>query len=290
MVQESYDVMYKIVLVGDPGVGKTNLLAHFIAPDSEKDDSGDGVSGSFSQNRKPTVGVEFATKIIRHPTTGVRIKAQIWCARPKPTRRCLAPSLSLSPLLSRAHRARGRARLFFSAPARDTAGQERYRAITSSHYRRASGALLVYDASIRKSFESAKYMWLKELREAAAEGSPLPACTCLTGNKIDLAPQVADAEHAASVSELGLTLSARTSAKTGQGVDAAFTALIVAVRRPRARARRCVHMHAPALLLRARARRSPARSPPPHTSPPPPRARAPCETWGRRHQPMESAP
>ena len=42
MVQESYDVMYKIVLVGDPGVGKTNLLAHFIAPDSEKGDSGDG--------------------------------------------------------------------------------------------------------------------------------------------------------------------------------------------------------------------------------------------------------
>ena len=81
MVQESYDVMYKIVLVGDPGVGKTNLLAHFIAPDSEKGDSGDGVSQSFSQNRKPTVGVEFATKIIRHPTTGVRIKAQIWCAR-----------------------------------------------------------------------------------------------------------------------------------------------------------------------------------------------------------------
>ena len=34
----------KIVLVGDPGVGKTNLLAHFIAPDSEKGDSGDGVS------------------------------------------------------------------------------------------------------------------------------------------------------------------------------------------------------------------------------------------------------
>ena len=92
----------------------------------------------------------------------------------------------------------------------------------------------MYDASIRKSFESAKYMWLKELREAAAEGSPLPACTCLTGNKIDLAPQVADAEHAASVGELGLTLSARTSAKTGAGVDAAFTSLIVAVRNRRA--------------------------------------------------------
>ena len=66
----------------------------------------DGSVKSYSQRRKPTVGVEFATKIVAHPN-GSRIKAQIW----------------------------------------DTAGQERYRAITSSHYRRAAGALLCYDVT-----------------------------------------------------------------------------------------------------------------------------------------------
>ena len=38
----------------------------------------------------------------------------------------------------------------------DTAGQERYRAITSAHYRRAVGDLLVYDITNEKSFLAAK--------------------------------------------------------------------------------------------------------------------------------------
>jgi len=85
--------MYAIVvLVGDPGVGKTNLLAFFTATDAEMAfDENTKAAKVFSEVRKPTIGVEFGTKIITHPN-GTRIKAQIW----------------------------------------DTAGQERYRAITSS--------------------------------------------------------------------------------------------------------------------------------------------------------------
>ena len=44
----------------------------------------------------------------------------------------------------------------------DTAGQEKYRAITVSHYRRALGALIVYDITKRNTFENAKY-WLESL-------------------------------------------------------------------------------------------------------------------------------
>ncbi len=53
---DSYDEMYKIVLVGDPGVGKTNLLAYFQADSSAQKVGADGQAQSFKKARKPTVG------------------------------------------------------------------------------------------------------------------------------------------------------------------------------------------------------------------------------------------
>jgi Ras-related protein Rab-11A len=90
--------LLKIVLVGDSGVGKTNLLTRFS-------------KNEFSLESKTTIGVEFATKTIT-TESGRVIKAQIW----------------------------------------DTAGQDRYRAIASSYYKGAVGALLVYDITKEKTF------------------------------------------------------------------------------------------------------------------------------------------
>jgi Ras-related protein Rab-11A len=44
----------------------------------------------------------------------------------------------------------------------DTAGQEKYRAITVAHYRKALGALIVYDITKRQTFENVKF-WLESL-------------------------------------------------------------------------------------------------------------------------------
>lgn len=87
-----------VVLVGDPSVGKTNLLATFLASaedangrssegggaesnsnttNSCKNLNADGSAKGFSSVRKPTIGVEFGTKVVQHPN-GKRIKAQIW--------------------------------------------------------------------------------------------------------------------------------------------------------------------------------------------------------------------
>ena len=52
-----------VVLVGDSGVGKTNLLDRFTR-------------NEFSLESKSTIGVEFATKSIE--VDGRNIKAQIW--------------------------------------------------------------------------------------------------------------------------------------------------------------------------------------------------------------------
>ena len=58
-----YDELYKIVLIGDSGVGKTNLLSRFIHEE-------------FTLESKSTIGVEFATRSIF--INNKCIKVQIW--------------------------------------------------------------------------------------------------------------------------------------------------------------------------------------------------------------------
>ena len=70
----------------------------------------------------------------------------------------------------------------------DTAGQERYRAITSAHYRRAVGALLVYDVTNEKSFQAVR-RWMEELKDHAEPDIVI----MLVGNKIDLCDRNSDA-------------------------------------------------------------------------------------------------
>lgn len=60
----AFDHLFKIVLVGDSGVGKSNLLSRFTRD-------------NFTTDEKSTIGVEFATRIITMPD-GKKIKAQIW--------------------------------------------------------------------------------------------------------------------------------------------------------------------------------------------------------------------
>ncbi|KJP86888.1 hypothetical protein AK88_03501 [Plasmodium fragile] len=63
----------------------------------------------------------------------------------------------------------------------DTAGQERYRSITSAHYRRSAGAILVYDVTKKKTFLSIS-KWLEEIRQNADKDIVI----MLVGNKVDL--------------------------------------------------------------------------------------------------------
>lgn len=51
----------------------------------------------------------------------------------------------------------------------DTAGQERFESMTKVYYRDALGALLVYDATNRASFDNLKSVWLKQLKEYGHE-------------------------------------------------------------------------------------------------------------------------
>lgn len=61
--EDDYDYLFKVVLIGDSGVGKSNLLSRFT-------------KNEFSLESKSTIGVEFATRSI-HVDDKV-VKAQIW--------------------------------------------------------------------------------------------------------------------------------------------------------------------------------------------------------------------
>ena len=61
--EEEYDFLFKVVLIGDSGVGKSNLLSRFTR-------------NEFNLESKSTIGVEFATRSIK--VDGKVIKAQIW--------------------------------------------------------------------------------------------------------------------------------------------------------------------------------------------------------------------
>ena len=61
--EEEYDMIFKIVIVGDSGVGKTNILLRYL-------------KNEFDTQTKATVGVEFGTKKTRIENS--LIKAQIW--------------------------------------------------------------------------------------------------------------------------------------------------------------------------------------------------------------------
>jgi len=75
--------------------------------------------------------------------------------------------------------------LFLPAPPSSStffsAGQERYRAITSAYYRGAVGALLVYDIAKHPTYVNVS-RWLKELRDHADSNIVI----MLVGNKSDL--------------------------------------------------------------------------------------------------------
>ena len=164
---DNYDLILKLVLIGDSGVGKTNILSRYN-------------NNEFSLATQPTVGVEFGNKIIKKENKS--IKLQLW----------------------------------------DTAGRERYKAITNAFYKGSKGAFVVYDITRKSSFLNID-KWIGELKTNGSEDILI----ILVGNKSDLEDKrevsIEDGEKKAK--QYGIAF-CETSALQGKNIEYAFNILI----------------------------------------------------------------
>ena len=163
----SYSPIYKVILVGDSGVGKTCLLSMYVK--------------GIIEPTIPTIAVEFCTKEIEL-YDGTKIKVQLW----------------------------------------DTAGEERFKSLAMTYYRKAYGILLLFDVTKKSSFMACKN-YLEEVRI----NSDKKCVIYLVGNKIDLANEreitKEEAENFAKKENIKYI---ETSAVKNMKVNEAFTSLL----------------------------------------------------------------
>ena len=163
VTDDSYEKLFKILLLGDSSVGKSSLFLSFM-------------DKSWNETFVPTIGVDFKIKTIN--VNNMNIKFQVW----------------------------------------DTAGQERFRTIISSYYKGAHGILLVYDITLKESFESLND-WLNEIKKNTNKN----IVKVLIGNKIDLNDKrIISFDEAKEFADNNNMKYIETSAKTAANVDQAF--------------------------------------------------------------------
>jgi small GTP-binding protein domain len=108
----------------------------------------------------------------------------------------------------------------------DTAGSEKYMALNRNFYRGALGAMIIFDLTREIGKENIE-KWIKELREETKEDT----CIILVGNKVDLNINPETTYFLREYAEDHSLRYFETSAKKGTGVDEAFEALFVDVKK-----------------------------------------------------------
>ena len=97
----------------------------------------------------------------------------------------------------------------------DTAGQDKFRAITRNYYKGASGIILIFDVTNIKSYENIK-KWINEIKEEISEKVSI----VLIGNKIDNVQErkISKEQGEKLANEIDVKFF-ETSAKTGEGIN-----------------------------------------------------------------------
>ena len=104
----------------------------------------------------------------------------------------------------------------------DTAGQDRFRAITKNYYKGANGIILIYDVTNPQTFDNVK-SWISQIREEASPN----VLIYIAGNKIDIEGERKIQKEAGQklADEFGFPF-VETSAKNGININETFEDLV----------------------------------------------------------------
>lgn len=165
----NYDVLFKVIMIGDTCVGKTSLLVKYI-------------DNIFNENTISTIGVDLKSMYIINHNDNI-VKLQIW----------------------------------------DTAGQERFRTITNLYYKGTHAVILVFDLSVRSSFDNLNF-WINHVNTHCDSNISL----VIVGNKSDIDRKVSK-EEITSFMEKNNKLNVsyvETSAKDNKSIENIFKLLV----------------------------------------------------------------
>ena len=104
----------------------------------------------------------------------------------------------------------------------DTAGQDRFRAITKNYYKGANGIILIYDVTSPKTYDNVKN-WVTQIREEASPNVVVYLC----GNKIDMEDdrKIKEEDGKKMAEEFGFPFN-ETSARDGININETFEDLV----------------------------------------------------------------
>ena len=157
----------KVVLLGEPGVGKTCIINRFSYD-------------KYNDRTVSSISAQFITKTIDIKSVNKSIRYEIW----------------------------------------DTAGQEKFHSLAKIFYKDAKVICLVYDITLKESFEKMKSYWYEQEVLLNADEQPI---FVVVGNKFDLyeKKQISD-EEALDFAKSIRAIFQYTSAKNSSGINELF--------------------------------------------------------------------
>ncbi|CAL5365497.1 unnamed protein product [Camellia sinensis] len=214
----NYDYSFKVLLIGDSGVGKSSLLLSFIS-NSNKD----------LQDLSPTIIFSISNAELMYTQSCISLICNI--KQDSRFQGALAlVSVAICFLIVCGFQDQAANSWWKKTETYDlghSSGQERFGTLISSYYRGAHGIILVYDVTRRETFTNLSEIWAKEVELYSTNQD---CVKILVGNKVDKEGERAvSREEGMALAQEHKSLFLECSAKKRENVQQCFKELTLKI-------------------------------------------------------------